>query len=670
VLRQRLADALRTLSNAANSEPQDGDKPAVDPWGSLDEWASMVRATVDIAHGDFQINCAMPMAKCFGGNPREIATNIIQALRVDDLCLAPEVAGPGFINLRLKENWIAASASEMLKDDRLGVAVTDNPRSIVIDFSSPNIAKPMHVGHIRSTVIGDAINKVIRFLGHHVQTDNHLGDWGTQFGMVIYGYRNFLDQAAFDTEPVPELLRIYRIVNGLIDHFKAIDSLPSIQQQCEAAMKELELANQHVATAATQDMKKAQKSQAAAARRLESAKATLESLERKIESSKFNTVLMELAQQHPNIATAVLDETAKLHAGDPDNLAIWHQLLPHCMDEVNRVYTRLNIKFDHILGESFYNPMLPGVVETLRSKGLASESEGAVCVFLDEFDAPMIVQKQDGAYLYSTTDLATLQYRKDKFAADEILYVVDFRQGDHFKKLFVVGAKLGLESIKLVHVSFGTVLDESGKPLKTRAGVLAGLVGLLDDAVARAYQVVCSSERSERLDPPLSEDEKKEIAEIVGIGAIKYADLAHHRTSDYKFSLEKMVSLDGNTSAYVQYAYARIQGILRSAGLSEKEIREKADTIICGEPAERSLLTSLLRFEDVLVHVREEYAPNLLVDYLYEIAKGLAVMYEHCMVLKAEDPNIRDSRLAIVTLAGRTLRKGLELLGIGVIPRM
>lgn len=659
VLRQRLALALRTFST--NYPQQEAD---------FDELAEMVRATQDPSHGDFQINSAMPLAKRVGRNPRVIAAQIVEHLTIDDLCGPAEIAGPGFINLRLKDQWIADAAQTMLGDDRLSVQQTSDPKTIVIDYSSPNVAKPLHVGHIRSTVIGDALARVIRFLGHNVITDNHLGDWGTQFGMVIYGYRNFLNAQAFQSHPVGELLRIYRIVNGLIEYQKSLASIEPSRNLMQACQGELNVATAGAQQAPAKEAKKAKKQQAAAEKRLQSAQQTLASLETKVSERQADADFMAMVQQHSTIAGDVLDETAKLHEGDADNLALWEKLLPHCMDEVNRIYTRLNVQFDHILGESFYNPMLPGVIETLRKADLAQESEGATCVFLEGFDAPMIVQKQDGAFLYATTDLATLQYRQQDFKADEILYVVDFRQADHFRKLFSVASLLGMDDMKLVHVSFGAVLDESGRPLKTRSGTLAGLVTLLDDAVQRAFDVVCATERAERLDPPLSEMEKQEISEIVGIGAIKYADLAHHRTSDYKFSLEKMVALDGNTSAYVQYAYARIQGILRSAGLSEQEIIQRRDTVICGEKAERSLLISLLRTEEVLELVRQEYAPNLLVDYLYEIAKGLAVMYEQCMVLKAEDESLRNSRLAIVTLAGRTLRKGLELLGIGIVPRM
>ncbi len=635
----------------------------------------MVRPTQDPKFGDFQANCAMPLGKQLGKPPREVAAEIVAKLDVEDLCEPPSIAGPGFINLRLREDWIAAIASQTLSDDRCGVQPTADRKRFLLDYSSPNVAKPMHVGHIRSTVIGDSLTRILRFLGHETITDNHLGDWGTQFGMVIYGYRNFLNADAFQREPVPELLRIYQIVNALIDYRKALGSVGEAKRRAEAMEADIKEARAAAEAAAPAEAKKAHKAVAALERRSRAAAEEVEALQTKIRAVEDDPELRTLAEQHPQIAVAVLEETAKLHAGDEENLRLWKQLLPYCMDEINRVYERLDIRFDHTLGESFYHAMLPGVVEQLRARGLAAESEGAVCVFLEGFDAPMIVQKQDGAYLYATTDLATLEYRRETFRPDEILYVVDFRQGDHFKKLFAAAAQLGIADAKLVHVSFGTVLDQAGRPLKTRSGTLAGLVGLLDDAVARAYEVVCSSEQAERLNPPLSEQEKREIADCVGIGAIKYADLAHHRTSDYKFSLEKMVSLDGNTAAYVQYAYARVQGILRGAETSEAEICARAEkkkdrVMVAGQPAERSLLLSLLQFEEVLQQVREEYAPNLLVDFLYDIAKKLAVMYEQCPVLKAEDAETRASRLAIVTLAARILRQGLQLLGIGVVPRM
>lgn len=637
---------------------------------SCSELSSMVRPTQDPNLGDFQINSAMPLAKKMGGNPRQWAEKIVAELEVGDLCVAVDVAGPGFINLRLNNEWIAESAADALQSPRQGVAEVTNPATIVIDYSSPNVAKPMHVGHVRSTVIGDALARIFRFSGHKVISDNHLGDWGTQFGMIIYGYRNFLDTSLFAQQPVQELLRIYKIVNRLIGYQEAFESLPKLRTALEKLQQDKSTAAQRVGELPPAERKKGEKDLAALERRVKAAEENLASTEAKISEVETDPAALDLAKKHPHIGEAVLRETAKLHAGDEENLKLWRELLPYSMDEINRVYRRLDVHFDHVLGESFYHPMLAGVVENLQERGLATVSEGAVCVFLEGFEAPMIVQKQDGAFLYSTTDLATIEYRLQEFKPDEILYVVDFRQSEHFQKLFAAAKLLGVDGTRFVHVQFGTVLDEAGRPMKTRSGTLAGLESLLDEAVGRAYSVVCESEHAEKVSPPFSEAEKKEIAECVGIGAIKYADLAHHRTSDYKFSLDKMIALEGNTSAYVQYAFARIQGILRSAELTEEQVVSQAAKIHCNAPAERSLMISLLRFEEVLHQVHADYAPNLLVDYLYEIAKGLSVMYEHCPVLKADDDETRWSRLSIITLAARILRQGLQLLGIGVVPRM
>jgi arginyl-tRNA synthetase len=330
------------------------------------------------------------------------------------------------------------------------------------------------------------------------------------------------------------------------------------------------------------------------------------------------------------------------------------------------------VQFDHTLGESFYHDMLSGVVQKMEKAGLAQESDGAVCVFLPEFDAPMIVRKQDGAYLYATTDLATLKYRLEQFNPSEILYVVDTRQSEHFEKLFAVAHHFGLEHVKLVHVNFGTVLGEDGRPMKTRSGSLIGLESLLDDAVDRARQVVCNPERLAGFDPPMDTAEQEMIAEVVGIGAIKFADLSHHRTSDYRFNLEKMVALEGNTSTYVQYSYARTQKILENAQKLESDVIEMIDREGWGftHPAERSLALMLIKLEEALLALHRDYAPNQLVDYLLETAKAYSKFNDNCHVLRAETPTIQATRLALVCLTGRILQLGLELLGVKVVPRM
>jgi arginyl-tRNA synthetase len=418
------------------------------------------------------------------------------------------------------------------------------------------------------------------------------------------------------------------------------------------------------------EKKSLEKSHASASKKHAAAIEKLDKLELTIANSGEDTGFMQLAAQHPGIADAVLNETAKLHEGDAENLALWKRFLPYCRDEIDRVYQRLNVSFDHTLGESFYHEMLGKVVDDLRTAGLASDSEGAVCVFLPEFDAPMIVRKRDGAFLYATTDLATLFYRRDQFGADEILYVVDSRQSEHFDKLFAVARRVGFEDIELIHVNFGTVLGPDGRPFKTRSGSSVGLESLLDEAVARAMAVVCDPERSVRLDPPMDEDEKRQIASVVGHGAIKYADLSHHRTSDYKFDLQKMVSMDGNTSAYIQYAYARVSGIMQKGGVELEAIASFEDAPQLDAPSERALAMTLLKFGESLMQVRAEYAPNFLVDYLYETARAYAVFNENCPVLKAHDDQTTQSRLVLVALTARVLRQGLDLLGIQVVARM
>ena len=593
-------------------------------------------------------------------------------MRIDDICETPQIAGPGFINLTLKTDFISTSLSSLLGDDRCGVDPVKSEKSIVIDFSSPNVAKPMHVGHIRSTVIGDALARCLRFLGHRVVTDNHLGDWGTQFGIIIYGYKHFGDPEVVAANPVQELAKLYRIVNQLIEYRKSKRSIASLEQGVQSAEQAVQEAEEFLEGAEDSKKKAAKKSLASAQRRSQSAITSLNAATEKVNVVESDPVLAERAKLHAEIDQAVLEETAKLHQGDSENLALWEKFLPHCKDEINRVYDRLGVEFDHTLGESFYHSQLQGVVEKLKQAGLAEESDGAICVFMDGFDAPMIVQKQDGAFLYATTDLATLQYRLNEFNPGEILYVVDTRQSEHFEKLFAVADQFGLEHVKLVHVNFGTVLGEDGKPMKTRSGTLIGLESLLDGAVERAKQVVCDPDRLTTFDPPMDEAEQEMIAEAVGIGAIKFADLSHHRTSDYRFNLEKMVALDGNTSAYVQYSYARTQKILENAKKAELDIIPLVEQhgIEMTHPAERNLALMLMKLEESLVTLHKDYAPNQLVDYLLDTARAYSKFNENCHVLRAETPQIQATRLSLVCLSGRILQLGLQLLGIGVVPRM
>lgn len=637
-----------------------------------EKFSKLVRPTNNPKMGDYQANCAMPLKKQLGvNNPNEAAQKIVDNLKVDDMCEPPEIVN-GFINLKLNDKFLVEAMSRMLDDERCLVEDRGGKETIVIDFSSPNVAKPMHVGHIRSTVIGDSLARTLKFLGYNTITDNHLGDWGTQFGMIIYGYKHFGDAETVDADPVLELLKIYRLVNQLMDYRKAIASLDTVDEKINQAKADAERLAGDAEAAEGKAAKKAKKAAESAAKRVKALEGELASAKAKIGAVDADPELKAIADAHPNIATDVLGETAKLHEGDAENLALWNKFMPHCKDEINRVYKRLDIQFDHTLGESFYHSMLGDVVEQLQADGTASESEGAICVFLPNFDAPMIVRKQDGAYLYATTDLATLKYRLAEFSPSEILYVVDTRQSEHFEKLFAVAKKMGLDEIKLAHVNFGTVLGEDGRPMKTKSGDLIGLESLLDDAVDRAKQVVCDPERLTTFDPPMDVEEQHHVAEVVGIGAIKFADLAHHRTSDYRFNLEKMVDLNGATSAYIQFSFARVNGILRKAETSEEEVitNAKEQGIEFTHSAERDLALAMLRFEESLVSVHNEYAPNLLVEYLLDTAKQFSIFVTQCHVLKAETPQAKTCRLALVFLYGRVCRLALNLLGINVLKRM
>lgn len=633
----------------------------------------MIRPAGNPKFGDYQANCAMPIGKLLpNSNPREVAAELIEQVELEDLCAAPEVAGPGFINLKLRDEFLAQQLTNMLADPRLLVDRSESPKKILIDYSSPNVAKPMHVGHIRTTVIGNCLAKTLAFMGHDVVTDNHLGDWGTQFGIIIYGYKHFGVPEVVDKDPVPELAKLYRIVHHLMGYQKAVDSLPKLDLEL-ANLQELHVqAVADAEAAAGKEAKKKRKSADSIAKKIKATKQSIQSARETITVTESDPVMNQRAIEHPNIAAAVLEETSKLHAGDEENNRLWKQFLPFCQDEINRVYARLNVQFDHTLGESFYHPMLGEVVDDLIARNLASESDGAICVFMDQFDSPMIIRKSDGAFLYATTDLATLKYRQQEFAPDEVLYVVDARQSEHFEKLFAVAEMVKLIDAKLVHVSFGTVLGEDGTPMKTRSGTLIGLESLLDDAVAAAHQVVCDPERLAKFDPPMDEAEMRMISERVGIGAIKYADLSHDRTSDYKFNLAKMVALSGNTSTYAQYSYARTVGILRRVDVTEDEVaaRVQQSGIELTHPAERALALQLLQFEEALRSVYENYGPNHLVDYVYSTAETFSKFNDQCHVLNAETPEVQTTRLALVVLTGRVIKKSLELIGIEVVDRM
>ena len=566
-----------------------------------------VRETADPKFGDYSGTMAMALAKKAGRKPRDLAIEIINRLDVGELFEKPgDPVGPGFINLRVRDEALARTVTEACADERMGVPRVAAPETIVLDYSSPNVAKPMHVGHIRSTVIGDALAKILSFRGHHVITDNHLGDWGTQFGMILWGWKHCRDDAAFAADPTAELGRLYRLVR------KVADKKPE------------ELATDPEAAA--------------------------------------------IAAKYPDAAREVLLETAKLHEGDAENRALWEQFMPVCRREIDRIYSRLHVSFDHTLGESFYQPLLGGVVDDLVAKGLARESRGAIGVFLNGDDEPpLLIRKADGAFLYATTDLATIRWRLEHWKPDRILYVVDHRQSQHFEQVFETASRWGVGGVDFVHVAFGTVLGDDGKPFKTRAGDTVGLEALLDEGVSRALGVVTAADADRGTGMPA--DERQRIAEAVGIGAIKYADLSQNRTTDYVFSFDKMLQLTGNTAAYMQYAVARVEGIFAKGGIDREQIRRECHGVQLSDPRERALAMKLLRFAEALEDVEADYRPNVLTAYLYDVAGAYSTFYDALPVLKATGAE-RTTRLALCDLTGKVLRRGLELLGIRVPERM
>lgn len=557
----------------------------------------------DPKFGDYQSNALMSVAKARKLNPRQLATDVVAKLDVAEWCEKVEIAGAGFLNFRLKQTALTGALAAALRGEHLFFSKAKTPRTVVVDFSSPNVAKPMHVGHIRSTGIGDALQRILRLLGHRVVTDNHIGDWGTQFGKLLLGWKQILDRAALERDAIAELERLYKVINA----------------ECDARPERLEEAKQ---------------------------------------------------------------ELVKLQAGDAENIAIWQEMIRLSQMQFDTIYGRLGVKFDVTLGESFYNPKLAGVVNDLLQRGIARESEGAVGVFSDgsmppkedpflvnrdgEWVAdPALVRKSDGGFNYMTTDLATIDHRLKTWSPQEIVYVVDDRQSGHFKKLFLAFARWQPEAVKhtkLVHVGFGKILGEDGKPFKTRSGDTVKLGELLDEAEERAFKVV--SEKSAEL----SDAQRKEIARVVGLGAVKYADLLPNRQSDYVFSWDKMLALSGNTAPYLQYAYARIKSIFRKA---EKEgVSYQPSTISLSQPAELALAKHLLNFGGVLEAAADEYRPNFICTYLFELAGHFTSFYENCPVLKAESVEARASRLALCDLTARVLKQGLDVLGIEVLEQM
>ncbi len=545
--------------------------------------AGELTQATDPRFGDYQTNVALVLGKQRGENPRALAEKIVAHLDVSDLSEPPAIAGAGFINFTLRQAAVEKQTLEILRDERVGVAETESPRRIVIDFGSPNVAKPMHVGHIRSTALGDALARVAKFLGHEVIRDNHVGDWGTQFGMVIWGWKNLLDHPALQRDPLAEIVRVYKETN-------------------------------------------------------------------------------ELASKDPEVREACRQELVKLQAGDKENIDIWNECVALSMQDFERVYKLLDVHYDLKCGESFYNDRLPGVVDRLLKAGIAEISEGAVVVFFREdpelADKPLIIRKRDGGFNYATTDVATIDYRVNELKADVIWYVVGAPQTLHFKQIFAVARREGYTT-DLRHIIFGSVLGEDRKLMKTRSGENVPLRELLEEACRRARKII------DQKNPDLSEEEKNDIAEKIGIGAVKYADLSQFRTTDYVFSWDKMLSLHGNTAPYLQNAYVRIRSIFRKAG----EAAPKIDELIFSEPAELDLAKRVCQFAEVVPQVLNGFRPNILANYLFELANSFHGFYEACPVLKSEEP-ARSSRLALCDLTARVLQRGLDLLGIKVPERM
>ena len=650
-----------------------------------DQYLDLIRPSQDVKFGDFQANFAMPLGKKLGKAPRDVAADVVARLDYSDFLETPEIAGPGFINLRVKTDYLASLVQKEAADDRLGVEKVEKPRKIVLDYSAPNVAKPLHVGHIRSTMIGNSLARILRFLGNDVVADNHLGDWGTQFGMIIYGYRNFLDPNAYEQSPVDELARLYRLTRQLVDYQGAKKGVGELEKQVVAAKGALEAQKGRCAEAKARDdaeknketkdaLKKANKERDRLVKALESAQEKYDGAKGKIDAVESNPELVKLAQGRETIAVDVLNETSKLHHGDEANLALWRQFMPQCLAEVDKIYKRLDVQFDETLGESFYNDRLGPLVERLKFEGIARETEGAVGIFFEDQDVPMLIQKSDGAYLYATTDLATLEYRRDRFRPDAILYVVDFRQSHHFEQLFEAAKFIGMEGVELTHVKFGAVLGDDGRPFKTRAGDAVGLKSLLDEAELRALAIVEANDAARDAEGKFSEEEKRETAKRVGIGALVYADLSQNRESDYVFSYDKMLAMNGNTATYMQYAYARVRSIFARGGIDvdalRREFADGTKTLSLGTPEERALAFELTNFQSALETVSRDYRPNFLTAYLYVLANKYSSFFEKCPVLKAEDEDVKASRLLLCDLTSRTIAKGLELLGIQTVERM
>ncbi len=615
VLRQRLAEAIAQVSGRA-----------------LDQVDPLLRPAGDPKFGDYQCNAAMSLARSLRAKPRDIAQRIVDTVRLDDVTETPEIAGPGFINLRLRQDFLervlaAIPAPGAAEGGRLGIAPASAAETVVIDYSSPNIAKQMHVGHLRSTIIGDVFARVLEFEGHHVIRQNHVGDWGTQFGMLI---------AYYAEHPIP--------------------------------------------TGATHDE-------------------VLAAIDRDYRQAQ------QRFKRDPAFATAARVAVGRLQSGDPEALRIWGEVRTASRQAFLDNYHWLGVLLtdEDVCGESFYNDRLGPVVEELRSKlaGGAEtagdggrvelrEDNGAVCIFFydahgeprfrkpDGSELPMIIQKSDGAYLYATTDLAALRYRIEELRADRVIYVTDPRQKLHFEMLFAVARAAGWATgkVRLEHVTFGSVLGEDRRPLKTREGENVKLRELLSEAERRAYELLehrlQDAADGKRLVQDLTDEQKRRIARRVGVAAVKYADLRNDRVSDYVFNWDRMLAMQGNTAPYMMYAYARIRSIYRRAAeqFGTPDVYAEDIGLRLSTPAERTLGLRLARFRETIDAVAAELAPHILCGYLYELASEFMRFYEACPVLKAPDDATRHSRMRLCDLTARTLKLGLDLLGIEAIERM
>ncbi|HEY9632265.1 MAG TPA: arginine--tRNA ligase [Coleofasciculaceae cyanobacterium] len=546
--------------------------------------------------GDYQSNVALSLSKKLGQPPRVIAEKIVQHLNISDICQTPSIAGPGFINLALKPTYLEEQLNFIQADSRLGVQPSKELQRVIVDFSSPNIAKEMHVGHLRSTIIGDSIARILEFRGHDVLRLNHVGDWGTQFGMLIAYLREVYPEAltTSDALDLGDLVAFYRQAKQRFDRDEAFQ---------------------------------------------------------------------ETARQ----------EVVKLQAGVEDTRQAWQLLCDQSRREFQVIYDLLDVELIE-RGESFYNPLLPDVVEDLEQSGLLVEDAGAQCVFLEGFTnkdgnpLPLIVKKSDGGYNYATTDLAALRYRIEQDGAQEIIYVTDAGQAAHFTQVFQVARRANWipEGVKLVHVPFGLVLGEDGKKLKTRSGDTVRLRDLLNEAIARAEADLEARLKEEGRQE--TEEFKTRVAKVVGISAVKYADLSQNRTSNYVFSFDKMLALQGNTAPYMLYAYVRVQGISRKGNIDFEKLGADAKILLQHE-MELALAKHLLQLSEVLKEVEQDLLPNRLCQYLFELSQKFNQFYDQCPVLQAEEP-LRTSRLRLCDLTARTLKLGLSLLGISVLERM